>query len=360
MTEPRGPDHEARVSALLSDAVSDVEPRDALDSIRNRTKVTPMSARRPWIYAAGGAVVATAAMIGAIAYAGDTLGLTSADEPGPAGHHRQAKPSRAGDGSDGPAPSEPTTPAEPATQGFSVAAYYVGETPRGSRLYREFDKIDATDPLAAGLAALQQDAADPDYSTPWPAGAFSGTSFDGTGADGVIQVALADASLHGRPAGMTRPDAELAIQQVVYTLQAAVQARAAVQFVLDGNPIDQVYGVPTSEPLTNAPVNDVLAQVSITSPEEGATVSGSFTASGVANSFEANVPWQLRQGDRVVKSGFSSAEGWMDRLYPWQSKRIDVSGLPAGEYTFVATTDDPSGGAEGSGPDVDTRTITIR
>jgi hypothetical protein len=103
----------------------------------------------------------------------------------------------------------------------------------------------------------------------------------------------------------------------------------------------------------------VLALVSITAPEEGAGVSGSFTASGVANSNEANVPWQIKQGDKVVKSGFSTAEGWMDKLYPWTSGAIDVSDLPPGDYTFVAMTDDPSGG-EGFGPQVDTRSITVR
>jgi hypothetical protein len=158
---------------------------------------------------------------------------------------------------------------------------------------------------------------------------------------------------------MTEEYAGEAVQQVVYTLQAAVQGRSAVQFTLNGNPIDQVLGVPTSEPLANAPQNDVLALVSITAPEEGAVVSGSFTANGVANSNEANVPWQLKQGDKVVKSGFSTAEGWMDKLYPWETEPIDVSGLAPGEYTFVAMTDDPSGG-EGFGPQVDTRSITVR
>ena len=42
-------DHDPRLSHLLSDAVSDVEPQDALAEIRTRTKVTPMSARRPWL-----------------------------------------------------------------------------------------------------------------------------------------------------------------------------------------------------------------------------------------------------------------------------------------------------------------------
>lgn len=368
MTDPRQPDHDARLAELLSDAVSDVEPRDSLDAIRDRTKVTRMSSRRPWIYAVGGAVLATAAVVTAIAFAGDQLGLASSDDPVPAGQSTQSsEPSKGVEPSEGVQPSddaEPTpTPSEPAdgapTQEHTVAAYYVGETTQGPRLFREFARVAAADKLAAGLAVLQQTPADPDYDTPWAPGSFAGATLDGSGADGVIKVALADSALRDRPAGMTEEYAGEAVQQVVYTLQAAIQARAAVQFTLDGNPIDQVLGVPTSEPLANAPQNDVLALVSITAPEEGAGVSGSFTASGVANSNEANVPWQIKKGDKVVKSGFSTAEGWMDKLYPWTSDAIDVSGLAPGEYTFVAMTDDPSGG-EGFGPQVDTRSITVR
>ena len=44
-----------------------------------------------------------------------------------------------------------------------------------------------------------------------------------------------------------------------------------------------------------------------------------------------------------MKKGFATAEGWMDKLYPWQAE-VDVSGLAPGTYTFVAMTDDPSGG----------------
>ena len=218
--------------------------------------------------------------------------------------------------------------------------------------------METADPFAGALIALQTSPADPDYSTPWPSDAFDGVSFDGSGSDGLIQVRLTDDSLRERPAGMSESDAELAIQQVVYTLQAAAQARAAVGFFVDGERADQVFGVPTSEPVTQADQLDVLAMVSITDPAEGTSVSGTFTASGVASSFEANVPWEIRDGDTVVASGFATAEGWMDKLYPWSTK-VDVSDLAPGSYTFVAMTDDPSGG-EGGGPVVDTRTIVIR
>jgi hypothetical protein len=78
----------------------------------------------------------------------------------------------------------------------------------------------------------------------------------------------------------------------------------------------------------------------------------------VASSFEATVPWQiLDAGGTEVLEGFATAEGWMERLYPWETT-IDVSGLPAGEYVFRAQTDDPSDG-EGGGPTEDTKSFTI-
>ena len=343
---------DARLSELLSDAVSEIEPGDRLASIRNETRVTPMSARRPWIYAVGGAVAATAAVITAVAFAGDNLGLTGSD-PGPAASPSAVVTPSRSDSTPGASETPSTTP--PVSE-LTVATYYLGDGPRGPRLFREFDRVSAEDQLAGALARLQAAPADPDYRTPWPQGAFAGASFAGD----LVTVNLADASLHDRPAGMSSDEAEIAVQQVVYTMQAAVQSRAAVEFKLDGNPIDQVLGVPASEPLAEAPQTDVLSLMSITSPAEGDQVSGTFTASGVGSSFEANVQWQIKQGDTVVKKGFTTAEGWMEKLYPWQTEAIDVSDLAPGDYTFVALTDDPSGGAEGSGPDVDTRTITIR
>lgn len=341
---------DARLSELVSDAVSEIEPGDRLASIRNEIVVTPMSARRPWIYAVGGAVAATAAVITAVAFAGDNLGLTNS-EPGPAETPTSVvTPSESGTTGTSETPS-----ATPSVTDLTVAAYYLGDGPRGPRLFREFDVVSAEDQLAGALARLQATPADPDYRTPWPQGAFAGASFAGD----LVTVNLTDASLHDRPAGMSSDEADLAIQQVVYTMQAAVQARAAVEFKLDGNPIDQVLGVPTSEPLAEAPQTDVLSLMSITSPAEGDEVSGSFTANGVGSSFEANVQWQIKEGDTVVKSGFTTAEGWGDKLYPWTTEAIDVSDLTPGDYTFVAMTDDPSGGAEGNGPDVDTRSITV-
>jgi hypothetical protein len=293
--------------------------------------------------------VATAVVIGAIAFAGDQLGLTGSDDSTPAASHRpRHTPTKAVTTPDESAIASSEPSASPVTTSSTMAAYYLGDTPQGPRLYREFDRVAATDPVDGALQLLVSAPHDPDYSTPWKPGDFA----DGAMKDGVVDVVVHN-SLAERPAGMSEQEAREAVQQVVYTVQAAVQSRVPVHFSLD-----TVLGVDTREPVANASPVDVLALVSISDPAEGATVEGSFTASGVASSFEANVPWEVRQGDRVVKSGFATAEGWMDKLYPWQAD-VDVSDLAPGEYTFVARTDDPSGG-EGGGPHVDTRTITVR
>jgi hypothetical protein len=292
------------LSDLLHAAVDDIEPADRIDAIRARTASSPARAARPWLYAAGGVVLATAATVAAFAV------VDVSSEPAHDDHGAMAGPT--------------------GTQ--VVPAYFIGDTPRGPRLFREFDEVAGDDALQAALDRIERPATDPDYRTPWTATSFGSAML----MDGVVHVELGDAVL----------DDELAVQQVVYTLQGAMQERLPVQL-----------GDTTFEAL---PQSGVLNPMSISDPAEGLEVHDAFTARGVANSFEANVPWELRdeRGD-VVKQGFATASGYGDHLYPWEA-RIDVRGLPFGFYTFVAMTDDPSGGAEDSGPDSDTRTIIVR
>ena len=49
-----------RLRSLFDDAVADVEPRGGLDTIQARTATRT---RRPWVWGAGGAVLATAATV---------------------------------------------------------------------------------------------------------------------------------------------------------------------------------------------------------------------------------------------------------------------------------------------------------
>jgi hypothetical protein len=273
-----------------------------------------------------------------------------------------ADPTPASGGTASEATDEPTPtdePSEPASEDpatTTVPVYFVGETPQGPRLYREFREVTGDDPAVEALAlATSGDALDPDYSTLYP-GNGSFVSVD-IGSD-MITVGLPDESWTVAPDGMSQAEARLATQQMVYTVQGIAQDRLPVSITLDGAPAD-LFGL--AGEVSNDPELDVRALVNVTTPAEGATVSGTFTAEGVSSSFEATTPWEIRKGGadgEVVKKGSATAEGWMDKLFPWQSE-VDVSDLEPGDYTFVALTDDPSGG-EGGGPTIDTKSITVQ
>jgi len=237
-----------------------------------------------------------------------------------------------------------------------VPLYFVGDTPQGPRLFREFRAVPADNPLMEATALLLAgDTLDPDYRTLWPQVEIS----DVQATDGVLLVQIPSDGFTERPDGMSPRAAELAIQQLVYTLQGVQQERVPVVIKRGGSDF-RLFGLSLESPFTNAKALNVLGLVNVTSPEQGAVVTGdTLEASGVASSFEATVPWEIRQGDEVVLDGFATAEGWLDKLYPWETS-IDVSGLEPGDYTFVARTDDPSGGAEGSGPHEDTKDFTLQ
>jgi len=276
-------------------------------------------------------------------------GCGTEDEPGASDPDstptKSAKPGKT------PKPSQaPTDSGSGTADTVAVPLYFVGQTPMGPRLFREFRNVEADNPVEEALALLAAgDALDADYSTLLP------DQVQMSSTDESIVVSVPEAWTQ-RPDGMSAAEAKLAVQQVVYTVQGALQKRSLVEFTVDGASTP-VLGLGKSGFKAAAP-NNVLALVNVTEPAEGATVSDTFTASGVANSFEATVPWEIRDADgKKVLDGFATAEGWMDKLYPWEAP-VDVSTLAPGTYTFAAMTDDPSGG-EGKGPTEDTKTITV-
>jgi hypothetical protein len=314
------------LTTLLREAVEDVEPTDRRRELRERVAVSSRS--RHLRYAITGGLLAAAVVVTGVAVA-----VQQSDEPEtpPAGSKRAV---------------DRTREHRPA-----YALYYVGDTPQGPRLFREFRTGPGPETTpGAAISMLQSTPDDPDYESYWSAGQLLGA----TVVNGVIQVDVDPALTAGTLD-------ELALQQVIYTVQAAAgDALLPVQFVHDGNPVAEVGGLPTSEPLTNAPQIDVLALASISDPSERRVVEGSFSANGRAISFEGNVPWQLKAPDgTVVRSASAQTFGSVDRLDPWATGPIDVSDLEPGDYTFEVMTADPSDG-EGPGPTVDTRTVIIK
>ena len=252
-----------------------------------------------------------------------------------------------------PEPSEPTVTASGSAETVAAPVYFVGDSPTGPRLYREFRQVEADNPLMEGAALLVAgDALDPDYYTLLP-------SLDITGieaSDGAIVVSLGSDSPTADKASSSKLS-KIAVQSLVYTLQGIAQTRVPVRVVMGDQPV-ALLGQPTDTGVTARKPLEVLSLVNVTSPASGAEVSGTVAASGVASSFEATVPWEVRDADGVVVlDGFATAEGFLDKLYPWETD-IDVSTLTPGSYTFAALTDDPSAG-EGPGAYEDTKAITV-
>lgn len=266
----------------------------------------------------------------------------------------------AASGSPSPSPSQdPTgsTTSKPSStasaEGTAVPVYFVGDAPGGgTRLFREFHRVDGDPLLEAARLVAGGTPDDPDYRTLWPQ--LEVTSVQAT--DGVLLVTVPSDAFTEAPDGMTARDARLALQQLVYTLQGVQQERVSVQVQREDGAA--LFGLPTDAPFEAADPLETLNLVSITSPAEGATVTGdTLVVTGVASSFEASGPCRLLRGDDELVTAGYQAEGWMDRLYPFQAE-VPLDGI-TGEVTLQCETDDPSGGIEGDGPAVDTKTITI-
>jgi hypothetical protein len=314
-----------RIKDLLHEVADGVEPGDRLEAIRSATSDRRRTGRGWW---AAGCVGLVAASV-VIALALTTGGTPRVSEPDPAE----------------PAPtttaSDPTRTGSPA----EVFVYYAGETPDGQRLYRELRSLVSIDQLSAAADALSLAPEDPDYVNLWPSDAIEDVSFDGTGDEGQIGV-IVDPAYRDRPASMTPAQASLGVEAVVRTLQAATDSTAAVQFYADGNPIDQVLGVPTSEPLTTGSDLAVLAHVSLTDPSEGQQVDNDqpFTVTGLGNSFEGNIVTRIQrwEGTYIVDELPAIAGTYEDKLFPFEVT-FALTDVPPGDYVVISRTDDPSG-----------------
>lgn len=97
----------------------------------------------------------------------------------------------------------------------------------------------------------------------------------------------------------TRPQ----VAQVVFTL-TQFESVDAVKFLIDGQP----NGATGVMPISRADLEDVTPAVLVDSPTPGATVGPKFAFTGSANTFEANVPWNVvDQSGTVIAQGAATA-----------------------------------------------------
>jgi hypothetical protein len=232
----------------------------------------------------------------------------------------------------GPTSPATTTIAPPVTTTVSLPVYFLGPvTPGGERLrlFREFVPTEVPKPATAegkALAALRQAFGPPNllpsspaYESPW---ASSGPTSVRV-ADGRITVALSHGLDHA-PAG----GADLAVQQIVWTAQAAVgQGALPVRITVPGD-ADLAPGLPSTRtynrPTDPNDVAMVLAPVWVDEPYRGQVLKAGrpLSVRGIASTFEANVEWQLLKDGTEIESGFATAS----------------AGAPArGTYSFDTT-----------------------
>lgn len=212
------------------------------------------------------------------------------------------------------------------------AFYFVGETSSGFRLFREVHQISAIENELGddkGLNALvmlidgQLPPFDGDHKTLWN----NGTKINGLTRIG--DTATVDLQL-GRISFGSETE-QRAIDQIVWTLTANDPTITSVNIIVDGKPIESIAGhVDATKAFTRGLDYEVLASVWIDLLDKSDLVSP-VTISGSACTFEANVAWELSQGDAIVQSGATTAKTTCPDRSDWT---IDLGTLPIGDYTL--------------------------
>jgi hypothetical protein len=338
---------------LFSDAVSDIEPHDRIDQLRAKVhpspKVVPMARPRSWYAMAG--IVATAAVIGVIAYLTSVAG-DKATDLGPSGNGGTALPTTIATDTEEPQPGDGARP-----KLTDLPVYYVGHSARGDVLFRQDTLVSSTTPrLVSAVTRLMASPYDPDYRLGWSPGWLVSAEIR----DGVIQVQLGSAPAT-RPARMSARTAYEIVQSAVYTLQAAAGSDAEVSFLRGGLRVPAVLGVPTGHPLAPGQASDVLSRVDITHPAvDGLRRGGTrLVVTGTeADPLGRVVVRLVRTHDaggrcvrlRTVRAGTTPDAA--DR-YQWRVV-LDTSSLRPGQYTVVARS-----AGHGGESDTDTRVVVL-
>lgn len=236
-----------------------------------------------------------------------------------------------------------------------VPVYWIGETARSFRLYREFRTVpDAGGRVASAVAAMtRMKPLDPEYRTPWTPASRVTVRQQGS----ALTVDLSADAIAGRDIGSEVADR--AVQQLIYTATAAAGPTAirTVTITVAGKPADAWGAVRLGTPMTRAPQVDVLSHAWLTAPQEGERrPAGTVTFGGYGTSFEATFRWTVKDDvGKVAADGFATGgtgTGGFGAL-TFEAK------LAPGDYTVELRTDDPSDG-EGPGPMRDTKRFSVR
>lgn len=223
----------------------------------------------------------------------------------------------------------PSPTVSPTIAWQALAQYWVADTARGLRLYREFVRINPMpDAMTAALRQLVlQRPMDSDYVSLWP----KGTTINSViihGNTAIIDLTFPKLNLGGE-------GESLAIAQLVWSATAANTAVKKILLTVDGKKVESLAGhVDATQTFTRLLTYKVLAPIWITSPTEDQSVTAAgFTLSGMASTFEANVAWKVIKDGVVIKQGSTTA---LEAAPAWKPWSVAIPGLAPGTYQFFA------------------------
>jgi hypothetical protein len=252
---------------------------------------------------------------------------------------RPAHRSGPGPGAGAGAGTASATPS--AARGANLPVYYLGPARLGNRLYREYHVFPGVNPSPQQAVAetvqamLGRPADDPDYRSPWPAGAtVRAVSVDaGTGQGATVSVDLSGAAGGaGFDATVDASAAAMAVQQLVWTVTAVAPGSTGVRLLLDGVPATTLWGAaPASGVLHRGQAAEVLAPIWVIDPQQETLQGHRFTVRLAGVVFEATMRLRVRDGsgavvhdDAVHLSGGAPAQG---------TATVELN-LPSGRYTI--------------------------
>jgi hypothetical protein len=309
-------DLENLLRSAMRDETDRIEPTNHLQDILRRTARPARSARRRgWVIGIAGAGLVAASVTTAVWIGEQTAGNIP---PGPVASVRPP---------------------------VNVLVYYVQANGSGkypARIYPEQHRVTFTGDIGfdAVSALFTTPPTDPDYSSLWESGSVDGV----TEQPGLITVDLsAGASVIG---GQREAAVHVALQQIVYTVQHALDSRDPVRILISGSPPSG-----TAQPLQADPARVIEGAIVINSPGQGTTVQSPVTVEGDASVFEGTVSWQVLQSGRVVRQGYTTASA--GQVFSPYSFEVD---LDPGNYTLRV---DEASAANGSPMFVETKRFTV-
>ena len=352
---------ERHLRQALARDVQQVHPSHRLDTILHEAhELGPVTATggsgpRRWVMPLA-AAAAVAAIIGGVWWSGqdDRGGVTPPVHTGPS-----VVPSETATDLPTTAPTSPQSTATSSAGGpvttrpVSLPVYFVG--PIGDdkatyKLFRDFirDELPSDAPLAEKakaalvLAINAQPYSNTDgYLQPWSGQTIGNVTVK----DGLITIDLANS---GNPDAAVTPEIQrLAVQELVWTAQAAIQQTLPVRFEVAGVGTKLFGSISTDQTFTRPGTDELwkdVAPVWITSPGRDQVLPAAkpVVVQGLAIVFEATVNWELNRGSTQVATGHATASIGA----PMQGQySIDLGKLTAGTYTISVRALSPKDGS---------------